>query len=124
MLRWLTRVSLRLRCGCRHLESGLRNVEVRTGRYGKRKKISSAGVVKMMNLLGNRKHIVREEFRDLLIMLPSKELVTVTPYYMKVRARGRAASLEGDADSALRGEWDAERLPPRRWGPAGHAAVS
>mmetsp|Transcript_38389 Transcript_38389/g.83505 ORF Transcript_38389/g.83505 Transcript_38389/m.83505 type:complete len:802 (-) Transcript_38389:1149-3554(-) len=68
----------------RHLESGLRNVEVRTGRYGKRKKVSAAGVVKMMNLLGNRKHIVREEFRDLLIMLPAKELVTVTPYYMKV----------------------------------------
>jgi len=70
--------------GRRHLEAGLRNVEVRSGRYGKRKKISKAGVVKMMSLLDHRKHIVREEFRDLFIMLPSKELVTVTPYFMKV----------------------------------------
>jgi hypothetical protein len=72
---------------CRHLEAGLRNVEVRSGRYGKRKKISKAGVVKMMSLLDQRKHIVREEFRDLFIMLPSKELVTVTPYFMKVLAQ-------------------------------------
>jgi len=70
--------------GRRHLESGLRNLELRTGRYGKRKKISKAGVVKLMKLLDQKKYIDREEFRDLFIMLPSKELVTVSPYYMKV----------------------------------------
>ena len=37
-----------------------------------RKKIGTSGVVKMMKLLGGKKHIDREEFRDLFIMLPAK----------------------------------------------------
>jgi hypothetical protein len=73
------------RIGRRHLEWGLRRVELRTGRYGVRKQISRSGVVKMMKLLGGRRHIDREEFRDLFIMLPAKDLVTVSPYFMKVR---------------------------------------
>ncbi|KAK3255455.1 hypothetical protein CYMTET_35361, partial [Cymbomonas tetramitiformis] len=68
----------------KELEAGLRRVQLASGRYGKRKRISNAGVSRLMKCLDRRRAIDREYFRDIFMMLPSKELHTVTPYYMKV----------------------------------------
>ena len=66
------------------LKKNLKNLEIRAGRYNTRKKIRAKGVERMLRYVDDETIITASDFRDMMILIPSGQLQTVSPYYMKV----------------------------------------
>jgi len=66
------------------LKKNLKNLEIRAGRYNTRKKIRAKGVERMLRYVDDEATITASDFRDMMILIPSGQLQTVSPYYMKV----------------------------------------
>jgi solute carrier family 25 phosphate transporter 23/24/25/41 len=66
------------------LKKNLKNMEIRAGRYNSRKRIRRKGVEKMLRHVDDEAVLTASDFRDMMILIPSGQLQTVSPYYMKV----------------------------------------
>ena len=66
------------------LKRNLKNLEIRAGRYNTRKKIRAKGVERMLRYVDDEATLTASDFRDMMILIPSGQLQTVSPYYMKV----------------------------------------
>ena len=66
------------------MKKNLKNLEIRAGRYNTRKKIRAKGVERMLRYVDDESIITASDFRDMMILIPSGQLQTVSPYYMKV----------------------------------------
>ena len=66
------------------MKTNLKNLEIRAGRYNTRKKIRAKGVERMLRYVDDETIITASDFRDMMILIPSGQLQTVSPYYMKV----------------------------------------
>ena len=66
------------------LKENLKNMEIRAGRYNSRKKIRRKGVEQMIKHVDDEAVLTASDFRDMMILIPSGQLQTVSPYYMKV----------------------------------------
>lgn len=66
------------------LKKNLKNMEIRAGRYNSRRKIRRKGVEKMLRHVDDEAVLTASDFRDMMILIPSGQLQTVSPYYMKV----------------------------------------
>lgn len=66
------------------LKKNLKNLEIRAGRYNSRKKIRAKGIERMLKYVDDEAVLTASDFRDMMILIPSGQLETVSPYYMKV----------------------------------------
>ena len=68
----------------KQLKSGLRDLELRSGRYNSRKKLRRKGLDAILEHVDDDSRLSSDDFRDLLVLMPADSLKTVSPYYMKV----------------------------------------
>ena len=68
----------------KQLKSGLRDLELRSGRYNSRKKLRKKGLDAILEQVDDDSRLSSDDFRDLLVLMPTDSLKTVSPYYMKV----------------------------------------
>ena len=66
------------------MKQSLRTLTLRSGRNNTRKRIARKGVENMCRYITDDTVLNANDFRDLLVLIPSGQLETVTPYYMKV----------------------------------------
>ena len=66
------------------MKQSLRTLTLRSGRNNTRKRIARKGIENMCRYISDDTVLNANDFRDLLVLIPSGQLETVTPYYMKV----------------------------------------
>ena len=66
------------------MKQSLRTLTLRSGRNNTRKRIARKGIENMCRYISDETVLNANDFRDLLVLIPSGQLETVTPYYMKV----------------------------------------
>jgi len=66
------------------MKQSLRTLTLRSGRNNTRKRIARKGIENMCRYISDDTILNANDFRDLLVLIPSGQLETVTPYYMKV----------------------------------------
>ena len=66
------------------MKQSLRTLTLRSGRNNTRKRIARKGIENMCRYITDDTVLNANDFRDLLVLIPSGQLETVTPYYMKV----------------------------------------
>ena len=68
----------------KQLKSGLRDLELRSGRYNTRKKLRQKNLDAVLQSVSDNALLDADDFRDLLVFMPVDAFRTVQPYYMKV----------------------------------------
>ena len=68
----------------KQLKSGLRDLELRSGRYNTRKKLRQKNLDAVLQSVSDNALLNADDFRDLLVFMPVDAFRTVQPYYMKV----------------------------------------
>jgi len=66
------------------MKQSLRTLTLRSGRNNTRKRIAKKGIENMCRYITDDAELNANDFRDMLVLIPSGQLETVTPYYMKV----------------------------------------